>query len=178
VDHDKQGLKIESRKNLETGVVQIRASARLGCATDKLWELLVNDDSFLRFMPDMPESRKIKDGERPNEGWWYQRIKKPPIAERDFILHVQWTIEENALGRKYFRWWSVDDAVGPPPKEDVLRLHANSGSWSFTPVEGGGTDFEYINYIELEGSIWKMITNKAAKGNALQFLQNLAEECR
>jgi hypothetical protein len=176
--HDKQGLKVDSRKNVETGVVQIRARARFGCSTDRLWKLLINDESFLRLMPDMTESRQVKSGGEQNEGWWYQRIVKPPITDRDFTLHVQWTVEETALGRKYLRWWSVDNAVGPPPREDVLRLQTNSGSWSFVPVEGGRTDFEYINYIELEGSLWKVITNKAARSNAVQFLKNLDEECR
>jgi hypothetical protein len=176
--YNKQGMKIEARKNVDTGVVQIRASARLGCATDRLWELLVNEESFLRLMPDMPESRHVKGDDATGEGWWYQRIARPPISDRDFTLHVRWTIEETDLGRKYFRWWSIDESEGPPPKENILRLHVNDGSWSFAPVEGGRTDFVYINYIELEGSLWKMITNKAAKSNAIQFLQNLDEECR
>jgi len=171
-------MKVESRKNIESGILQTRATARLGCSTDKLWELLINDESFLRLMPDMTESRSVKDGGELNEGWWYQRIAKPPISDRDYTLHVEWTIEETALGRKYFRWWSVDESVGPPPKEDVLRLHTNNGSWSFVPVEGGRTDFEYVNYIELEGSLWKVITNRAARSNAIEFLRNLDEECR
>jgi hypothetical protein len=176
--YDKQDLKVESRKNKESGVVQIRATARLGCSTGKLWDLLTSDESFLRFMPDMTESRQVKDGGELDEGWWYQRIVKPPITDRDFILHVQWTIEETALGRRYLRWWAVDDAVGPPPIDDVLRLHTNNGSWRFVPVKSGGTDFEYVNYIELEGSLWKMITNRAARSNAVEFLRNLEEECR
>jgi hypothetical protein len=178
VAYDKNGLKVEARKNKATGVIQTRATARLGCSTDRLWNLLVNDDSFLRFMPDMPESRRIGDVGRAGEGWWYQRIAKAAISDRDFILHVRWTIEKTPLGRKYYRWWSIDDEVGPPPKENVLRLHVNNGSWSFTPVEGGETDFEYINYIELEGVLWKAITNRAAKSNTIQFLENLDEECR
>jgi hypothetical protein len=176
--HDKEGLKVEARKNKTTGLLQTRSTARLGCTTDRLWELLVNEVSFLQLMPDMPESRKVAGEEGQNEGWWYQRIAKPPISDRDYILHVQWTIEETAHGRKYFRWWSVDPDVGPPPKEDVLRLHVNNGSWSFIPTAEGGTDFQYVNYIELEGSLWKMITNRAAKSNAIQFLKNLGEECR
>lgn len=176
--HDREGLKVEARKNERTGVLQTRATARLGCTTDRLWKLLVNEESFLRLMPDMPESRKIEEDDARGEGWWYQRIARPPISDRDFTLHVRWTIEESAAGRQYFRWWSVDDAAGPQPTEGVLRLHVNDGSWRLTPAAGGKCDFEYVNYIELEGSLWKAITNRAAKNNAVQFLKNLDQECR
>jgi hypothetical protein len=177
-EHDKNGLQLETRKNQQTGVLETRATARLGCTTDRLWELLTNNESFLRLMPDMLESRPVKGQDAHGEGWWYQRISKAPISDRDYTLHVQWTIEESALGRKYFRWWSIDGGSGPAPKENVLRLHTNNGSWSFLPVEGARTDFTYINYVELEGSLWKVITNRAAKSNAIEFLQNLQEECR
>ena len=54
------------------------------------------------------------------------------------------------------------------------RVRADIGS---DKIKGGRTDFEYINYIELEGSLWKVITNRAAKSNAVEFLDNLVKEC-
>jgi hypothetical protein len=174
---DRDGIKVETRKNLETGILQTRATALLGCSTDELWELLISEESFLRIMPDMQESVRVKGAEGRNAEWWYQRISRPPISDRDYTLHVQWTVEESSLGPAYHRWWSVDNDNGPAPKDKVLRLHVNNGSWLLTPAEGGKTDFEYVNYVELEGSLWRIITNRAARSNAIEFMENLRREC-
>jgi hypothetical protein len=175
--HDRDGLKLETRKHGVTGVLQTRATAVLGCPSDELWELLIRENSFLRIMPDMQESVRVKATEGRNEEWWYQRVSRPPISDRDYTLYVQWTVEETALGSRYHRVWSVDNDNGPAPQEKVLRLHVNNGSWLLTPAEGGKTGFEYLNYVELEGSLWRIITNRAARSNAIEFLENLRREC-
>lgn len=175
--HDRDGIRVETRKNAATGVLQTRATALLDCPSDELWELLIREESFLRIMPDMQESERVKGSEGSNEEWWYQRVSRPPISDRDYTLYVQWTVEETELGRRYNRWWSVDNDNGPAPKEKVLRLHVNDGSWLLTPAEGGKTAFEYVNYVELEGSLWRVISNRAARSNAIEFLGNLRIEC-
>jgi hypothetical protein len=175
--HDRDSIKVETRKSKQTGILQTKATARLDCSSDELWELLVRRESFLRIMPDMQESVKVKQAEGRNEQWWYQLVSRPPISDRDYTLHVRWTIVKTSLGTAYHRRWSVDNDNGPPPKEKVLRLQVNNGSWQLTPAKGGKTDFEYFNYVELEGSLWKVITNRAARSNAIEFMENLRSEC-
>jgi hypothetical protein len=175
--HDADGIKVETRKSRQTGILQTRATALLDCSSDELWELLIRRETFLRIMPDMQESVKVKEAEGRNEEWWYQLISRPPISDRDYTLHVWWTVEETSWGTAYHRGWSIDNEYGPPPKEKVLRLHVNNGSWLLTPVEGGKTDFEYLNYVDLEGSLWRFITNRAARSNAIEFMENLRSEC-
>lgn len=68
--------------------------------------------------------------------------------------------------------------VGPGPVDGVVRVGVNVGGWTLDPRADGGTDFVYWNYVELGGSLWTMLGNRAARDSAWGFATNLEQECR
>lgn len=61
ITRNKAGIKVEARKNKDTGVLQTRTTAVLNCSTDALWDLLITERTFLELFPDMRVSKKLKD---------------------------------------------------------------------------------------------------------------------
>lgn len=170
---ERNGSKVEVRKNTETGIVQTRASTVVPCPTDQLWELLVTPESYMKLMPKTRESRYLDEKPKQKQVHCYQRVSGGPVSDRDYTLLVKWTVGESKLGKKYVREWSVDNEKGPPPSKGAVRVEVNNGSWTLTPVAGKKTAFEQITYVELGGSLWTLVANTAIKDAAQELLENL-----
>lgn len=169
----KKGVTVYTRDVAGSEVHEIKSVAVIGAPTDKVWDHLVTSKTFVKTMPDVIVSKKIKDcGE--SCGYWYQVLNHPPIKKRHYVLKVQWQIKENEDGTiSYRRWWKVTTAV-KPLQGGMLLVKKVSGAWNLVPKDGGQkTRITYRNHIEMGGKVPIALVNSGAVSNAYKFLQNL-----
>lgn len=172
-DGTKDGVTVYKRKVEGSDVREVKGVAVIGAPTDEVWTHLITSSTFVKTMPDIIKSKKLKDcGE--NCGYWYQVLDHPPIKKRHYVLKVQWTIKENEDGtRSYRRWWKVTTAV-KPPVSGLLLVKKVSGAWNLVPKDGGKkTRITYRNHIEMGGKVPLALVNSGAVANAYKFLKNL-----
>lgn len=164
-DWDRVCEGVEARKR-ESGLLETRVTALVNATTDELWEALTTPESYRKLMPDTKESRHI--GEKKGRLYCYQRVSGGPVSDRDYTLLVKWKQE----GKTYHRTWTIANDQGPAPAKGVVRVEVHDGSWTLTP-EGKKTKFEQVNYIELGGSLWAIVANKAVLDAARNLLESL-----
>ncbi len=170
---DRDGVKLEVRKNAKTGVFQTRVSGTIGSATDEIWKILVAPKSYCEIMPKTLESRYIDEQPKKKQTHCYQRVSGGVVSERDYTLRVNWTEEKGKHGTKYHRTWTIENEKGPEPRKGVVRVEVHDGSWTLTPLAAGKTAFEQLNYIELGGSLWTMLANQAVQDAAKDLVGSL-----
>lgn len=172
-DGTKGGVTVYKRVVEGSEVREVKGVAVIGAPTDKVWEYLITSKTFVKTMPDIIVSKKLKDcGE--NCGYWYQVLSHPPVKKRHYVLKVQWTVKENDDGTtSYRRWWKVTTAV-KPPQGGMLLVKKVSGAWNLVPRDGGSkTRITYKNHIEMGGKVPIALVNSGAVSNAYKFLKNL-----
>lgn len=170
---DKNGIKLEGRKNRKSGILETRVSAVIDGSTDKLYKALTTPKTLVELMPKMVASRDSEEDERKRTCLVHQRLDGGPASAREYTLRVGWTIDESEHGKAYYRYWHVDNAAGPPPAKGHVLVEVNEGAWTLEPLPGKRTHFEYVNYIELGGSLWTMIVNAAVRETAVDFIKNI-----
>lgn len=173
---DSNGMKVEVRKNAQSGLLQTRATSVVGCTTDELWKALTTPELYMKLMPKTKETRDFEEKPKQKTCRCYQRVSGGPVSDRDYTLRVKWTIEDGSSGKKYRREWRVDNDGAPPPAKGVVRVEVHDGSWSLAPLPGKKTAFEQRVYIELGGSLWAIVANTAVKDAARELLESLREK--
>lgn len=167
------GIKLEVRKNRDTGIVETRVEGVVGAPTDKVWKVITTPESYVKVMPRTVESVHLDETPRRKSLHCYQRLSGKPSSDRDYTLAVSWEVADDDGGKVYRRRWSVDNAKGPAPKPGVVRVEVSDGTWLLSPLPGKRTQFQQVSYIELGGSLLAMIANAAVKDSAVLILRNL-----
>ena len=170
---DRDGVKLETRKNAKSGVLQTRVTGTVAAPTDDVWKEIVTPESYCALLPKTLESRYIDEKPKQKQVYCYQRVSGGPVSERDYTLKVTWTEEKAKHGKKYHRAWTIENDKGPEPRKGVVRVEVHDGSWTLTPADKGKTAFEQVNYIELGGSLWTMLANQAVQDAAKELVVNL-----
>jgi len=171
-DGSKGGVTVYTRPVEGSEIKEIKGIATVDTSTDRVWEHLVTDKTFLKTMPDVVKSKKIEDcGDTCV--YYYQVLHHPPIKDRHYVLKIEWQIKEKDGQKSYRRWWRVSKDVAPPASGPLL-VEKMDGAWNLTPKEGGKkTLIVYRNHIEMGGKVPVAILNPAAVSNAYGFLKNL-----
>jgi hypothetical protein len=172
-DGTKGGVTVYTREVEGSEIHEIKGVGTISATTDEVWEHLITSKTFVKTMPDIIISKKLKDcGETC--GYWYQVLHHPPLKDRHYVLKVQWKITENEDGtRSYRRWWKVTKKVKAPSGKYML-VEKVSGAWNLKPREDGKkTVITYKNHIEMGGKVPIGLVNSGAVTNAYKFIQNL-----
>lgn len=170
------GVTLDARKNLRTGIVETRVVATIAASTERIWKLLTTPDSYMKVMPKTIESIHLGEKPRSKQLHCYQRLSSSGTSDRDYTLKVSWEVEERPEGKRYRRQWSVDNGKGPEPKQDVVRIEKSDGTWILEPLAGKKTEFTQQSYIELGGSLWTVLANTAVKEAAREIVASLRRE--
>jgi len=171
-----EGIDLNVRKHRKSGLYETKVATSLAATTDAVWKALVTPDSYCRLMPKTAESIHIEEHPRKKEAICYQRIKGGATADRDYTLAISWTKKKLKAGNVYHRQWHVANNLGPEEKEGVVRVEVNDGSWHLEPLASGKCKFTQENYIELGGSLWKLLANTGVKDAARELAEKLREE--
>jgi len=73
-----------------------------------------------------------------NTAWSYSQVDGTFVRPRDYIIATQLVedLKPDGSGTFHTRWW-LDNAAGPPPRQGIIRVAVNSGSWMMDAVENG-----------------------------------------
>ena len=172
---EEDGIRLDSRRRVDTGVIQIRGTVELPCSTRTVWDWITTPQSYLEIMPGTLASVHLEETE--GRVIVYQRLDASPSSDRDYTLDVRFTVDDREDGEWFDRAWSVANELGPPPKKGVVRVEVNEGTWKLRPLGVDGCRLLYDNYIELGGRLWTRLANGGARDSAEGFLRNLRQRC-
>jgi hypothetical protein len=89
--------------------------------------------------------------ETPTDRRRYERLATPVIADRDYIVHQRLLIDRAT--NVYQMIYAAETDAAHPPQPGFVRVEKMSGTWTFEPAEGGGTDVTYICHSDPAGNL-------------------------
>jgi hypothetical protein len=137
--------------------VRIAAEGRIQAPPAAVRAALLSYNRHAGAVARVLESRVLSRG----EGWLrvYQRLSLPIVSDRDFTLLVRW----GSRGKLDWLHWQVAPGHGPPPREGVVRVALNQGTWQLYPVDGArATHARYMLRLDLAGSLPRFLARSGA----------------
>ncbi len=137
-------IQIKTRALGDTGIKEIWAEGELAASVQDVQTALMTPDRFPKFMPFVKEARTL--GPPAADGTWlvYTRLDLPMVNGRDYFSRV--TLEQGVApdGSGEFRnhWVAVKDR---PPRQNIVRLTHNEGSWKVT-AKGPGRSYAVYRF--------------------------------
>lgn len=170
--HAKKGVTVWARDVDGSPNVETKVVAKIAATTDEVWDYLNDPDNLKTVAPAIKEYRDLGScGERCK--YVYQRIHRPPINDRHWVLKVRWSVQEKDGLRTYRRWTKATRKKSPPVTGPML-LEKVSGSWVIRPVDGGdATRMTRLSHLEIGGGVPAILFNGGAVKNAYKFMLRL-----
>jgi len=172
--HSEKGITVWARDVDGSPNVETKVVSKISATTDEVWAFLDDTKNLKKVAPAIVELRDLGScGERCR--YVYQRIHRPPIKDRHWVLEVRWSVNETDGLRTYRRWTKVTKKKSPPVTGPVL-VERMSGSWLLKPVEGGSsTRMTRISHLEIGGNVPAALFNGGAVKNAFRFMGRLRD---
>lgn len=143
-------------------VDEMCATMKVSLPPETLWRVLSDVGHFPEFMPYVTETRILESTRRQSGTTCqteYHRVAPPLIRGRDYTLLIESDVAADR--RRFVRRWRTANERGPSERDDTVRVHVASGSWT---VEALGHDTSQVTYKLLTdpgGSIPGWIANRA-----------------
>lgn len=106
----------------------------------------------------------------------YSYADLPLVSDRDVTTRIHRSFDPQS--GTYRLEWQATDEEGPPPKPGVIRIEHSSGSWTFSPLEGGRTRAVYENHNDLAGSIPGWLINSLMTDSVVDNIVKLRARVR
>lgn len=156
---------VEGRK-----VPMFRAVATLAADPDRVLEVLQDIDQHTRWMPDLTETRVLRQTE--NEVWVYRLQNAPwPVSDRDMVVRSRLRV---IVPGKDFR---IDfDAVTldeVPAKRGVVRVPYLQGHYQIQALEPGRSRIVYEVDIDLGGTLPDWLASRVGRENPVNTVLGL-----
>jgi hypothetical protein len=142
----------------DTTVIELAAVGEFDAPPAEVQAALLDYGAHPKIIKHLSESKIL--AKQPGEMHVYQHLKLPVIKDRDYTLRVAWT-EGSARGLSF----AVDNAPGPAPSKQAVRMSMLEGRWELEPINGGqATRAVYHVKLDFAGSVprW-MVRGGAAK---------------
>lgn len=95
-----------------------------------------------------------------------------PVKDRDVI--TTYTETKNTQGMVHIHIQNVKNAY--PLQKKRVRIPALDNHWYLTPNKDGGTDIEFVTFVDVGGGVPKWLANMVAKDAPYDTLHNLRKE--
>jgi hypothetical protein len=149
-----------------------------------VFRVLTDFERYKETMPYTEESKVIStemENGKTKVWYFYSLINAPLASRRDYTIRV---VDESDWkgGKGYMKThWSAWEK-GPEPKDGVVRVKVNDGSWVLEPIwDGLRTRATYLLFTDPGGSLPTWIANKAnssAIPDIFEALRKYAKEPR
>lgn len=120
----------------ESGVYEMEARAIINARPAALRYIISNLCRYKDEMSHLAYCRvfKVQD----NKAWSYALIDAPVIDRRDYVIvsEVKQDLQPDGSGM-YISEWRLDPAEGPRPRDGIIRIGFNEGSWTLKAIDGG-----------------------------------------
>lgn len=158
---DAEGVEIYSREVPGARVHESKAVGVIDAPPRACFKLVTDFENYPRVMPYTQEA-KVMAREGDKVSYFYTVIDAPLVSLRDYTIRVVDDSAPDATGGGYRARWVIANDHGPPRRDKVVRVAANTGFWEFTPIDGGQhTRVTYQVLIDPGGSIPAWIADRA-----------------
>lgn len=159
-----QGVAVYTRARKGCNLHELKSVGEIDAPPHAVFRMLTDFKSYTKTMPYTEEGKLLgvetKDGKI--EAWLFYTVINAPLASRrDYTLRI---VDESDWqgGKGYLKTrWDVSNE-GPAPKQGVVRVAVNTGSWLLEPLaDGVKTRATYSLFIDPGGSLPAWVANKA-----------------
>jgi hypothetical protein len=170
-------IRVRTRDVPGTDNKEVWAEGQLNAPAHSIQETLLDEKSQPSFMPYLKMSLPF-DQAPDGTHLLYSRIDPPVVAPRDYVVRVHLDEQLAADGSGEFRshWELVDGRVRE--RNNVVRLHANSGGWEVKALPSGQSWFSYRFVADPGGGIPGFIEKSANRKGVLASLRAVEKEAQ
>ncbi len=170
---DKNGIKVYTRTNTNSGIVEYKAETTAKTEISKLIKVVNDVENYPDWMANCESAsvfNKINDSIRTD----YLKTKVPwPMDDRDIVL--EYRIVNNTEYYYSAIMNSVPDVI--PEKDNIVRIKEAKGVWVFKKKDKYSVEIIYQFYGDPEGNIPSWIINMFIVIGPYETLLNLKKQC-
>ncbi len=179
-----KGVTVHSRPKAGSDIKELKTVGEIDSPPHAVFRVLTDLERYKETMPYTEESKVLSKEEQDGKvrAWhFYSLINAPLASRRDYTIRVS-DQSDWREGKGYLKtYWNISDK-GPAPKDGVVRVKVNEGSWVLEPRENGAKTYAtYLLFTDPGGSLPTWIANKAnssALPDIFEALRKLAKEPR
>ena len=155
----KYGFGVWTREKPDTPIKEVRAVGEFDAPPARVFEIVTDYEHQKGNLPYVEDQKVFS--RTPDAVVFWTVADFPLVSRRDWVLRSRF--EKDFEGGKYRASWEpVEHQEAPPPKEGVIRLKTNTGSWTLEPLDGGTrTKGTYYLFTDPGGSIPSFVANRA-----------------
>lgn len=163
VKAESKGVVVHARARPGSDIKELKTVGEIDSPPPAVFRVLTDFAAYKDTMPYTEKSEILATEEVGGKKAWhfYSLINAPLASRRDYTIRV--ADESDWQDGKGFMktHWDVSDK-GPAPKDGVVRVKINQGSWLLEPIDGGKkTKATYLLFTDPGGSLPTWIANKA-----------------
>jgi len=163
------GLVLEARSTPDSAFSELRVRATTSVSpavvAERIWTRRA--DSVEGRLTERSEVLYESDTER----LLYVRLRLPAVSRRDYTMRYRRQVEpvKGAMRIDF----ALDDAAGPAPTPEVVRMRLARGSWTIEPARGGGAIVTYQVLSDPAGNVPVWVASGEQKEIAIQMVREV-----
>lgn len=169
---DEDGVRAYVRKVEGSSILEYKGTVAVDADAEEAVRLFEDDTRTPEWFYECTESWVIRT-ETPDSKVLYFAIHMPwPVKDRDAVFRRVRT-KNPVTGAVQYKTSAVPEDY--PRQKGKVRMPYMRGFWSFTPLEGGGTEVSYQEHSEAGGHIPDWLVNKLAVNIPFRSLTRFRE---
>lgn len=158
---EKKGVTVYTRDREGTDVKEVKAVGTIDAPPQQVFRVLGDYERYKEIMPYTDESKVVATEQGGKVTHFYSLINAPFVSKRDYTLRIV-DVSDWKDGAGYLKSQWTSSTKGPAPKDGVVRVKHNDGSWTLEPIDGGKkTRATYLLFTDPGGALPTFIVNKA-----------------
>ncbi len=158
------GFIFTSRPKAGSGVRELKATGIFDATAEECWAVLRDYPNWSKTMPYTEEGTVLSTEENGKVVIFHGVVKMPLVSRREYIIKL---LDESdwreGHGYLLVTWTATNTDI--KPKEGMVRVPINTGSWKLEPREGGKKTFAtYYHHTIPGGSVPDLLANTANPG--------------
>ena len=172
---EKNGIKVFTRKTMESKIKELRMTFQTEANLQSIISLLNDTDSYLDWIYRFKEAtilNRISD----NNSIYYGAVDFPwPLTDRDLVAEST-TIQDPETRIVTVTTTAIKDFQDyMPEKDNLVRIIDHSNTWTFTPLDNGIVDVNYVLRSDPAGNIPTWVINMALDQGSTQSMEAFLE---
>ena len=166
----KEGIEVSQQPVEGRKVPMFRAVGTVAADPDRVLEVLQDVDQHTRWMPELTESRVVRQTE--DEIWVYRLQNAPwPVSDRDMVVRSRiQVIDPGKDFRIDFDAVTLDEV---PPSRGVIRVSHLHGHYRVQSIAPGRSRGEYEVDVDLGGSLPDWLASQVGRDNPIDTMLGL-----
>ena len=169
---DKNGIKVYTRNNTNTGIIEYKAVTIVHAEISKLIAIINDVENFPAWVANCESARVIESINDSLRIEYFKTDVPWPLDDRDVALEVR-TVTNT---EKHYEATMNAVPKAIPEKENIVRIKKAKGKWVFKKIDKNRVEITYQFYGDPEGNIPLWIINLFIVSGPYKTLLNLKEQ--